>query len=59
MLLKGLSLEREVNVAVLCANNAANKINIAFKGASVDGSLKIYHSLHTFALTAASGGKPG
>ena len=53
LVLKSISVEKQISVAVLTSNHPANKINIAFKGASIDGTLKIYHSLHTFALTAA------
>ncbi|MEI6557280.1 MAG: hypothetical protein WCO00_02655 [Rhodospirillaceae bacterium] len=55
LLLKGISTEKQITLAVVCADNPANKIGAAFKRASLDGTLKVYHSLHTFALAAAAG----
>jgi hypothetical protein len=53
LVLKGIAAEKQISVAVLTSNHPTNKINLAFKNVSRDGSLKIYHSLHTFALSAA------
>ncbi len=54
MLLKGISVEKQITMAVICAESRANKITAAFKRASLDGTLKVYHSPHTFALAAAA-----
>ncbi len=54
LLLKGISVEKQISMAVICADSQANKISAAFKRASLDGSLKVYHSPHTFALAAAA-----
>ncbi|MEI7610042.1 MAG: hypothetical protein WCJ64_21880 [Rhodospirillaceae bacterium] len=61
LLLKGISVEKQISMAVICADSHANKISAAFKRASLDGSLKVYHSPHTFALAAAAAvaAKPG
>ncbi len=55
LLIKGISVEKQVTIAVVCAENQANKITAACKRASLDGTLKVYHSPHTFALAAAAG----
>ncbi|MEI8395737.1 MAG: hypothetical protein WCF85_13425 [Rhodospirillaceae bacterium] len=57
LLMKGIAAEKQIVSAMLCSNNPANKINLAFKHASPDGTLKVYHSIHTFALAAAAGQK--
>ena len=55
LLLKGISVEKQITLAVVCSESTANKISIAVKRSSLDGTLKVYHSLHTFALAAAAG----
>lgn len=40
--------------AVICSNNPANKIAIAFKNIALNSPIKVLHSHHTFIMNAKS-----
>lgn len=58
LLIKQIGLRKEIDVAVICAPNDANKITTAFHNISLSCALKVYKSPHTFILTAMGQGAP-